>query len=140
MKYVLDLESLRWVSSSFSFFCFPASIFLRFLDFSYSIRRLFSKIQAFKLFGLCPSITYFLIPIPKFPLSQSLTTYLLPFGSSPASPEFLEIRPAKMSGRPAASGVDQKKVVVIEYDKIRGTYLELGFWDDDIGAEKYAEL
>lgn len=45
-----------------------------------------------------------------------------------------------MSGRPAASGVDQKKVVVIEYDKIRGTYLELGFWDDDIGAEKYAEL
>ncbi|OBT78331.1 hypothetical protein VF21_02222 [Pseudogymnoascus sp. 05NY08] len=45
-----------------------------------------------------------------------------------------------MSGRKAASGVDQKKVVVIEYDKIQGTYLELGFWDDDIGAEKYAEL
>ncbi|OBT87849.1 hypothetical protein VE02_02102 [Pseudogymnoascus sp. 03VT05] len=45
-----------------------------------------------------------------------------------------------MSGRPAASGVDQNKVVVIEYDKIQGTYLELGFWDDDIGGEKYAEL
>ncbi|OBT51847.1 hypothetical protein VE04_08007 [Pseudogymnoascus sp. 24MN13] len=45
-----------------------------------------------------------------------------------------------MSKRPAESVVDQKKVVVIEYDKLDGTYLELGFWDDDIGAEKYAEL
>ncbi|OBU01027.1 hypothetical protein VE01_00939 [Pseudogymnoascus verrucosus] len=45
-----------------------------------------------------------------------------------------------MSKRPAAPVVDQKKVVVIEYDKLEGTYLELGFWDDDIGAEKYAEL
>ncbi|KFZ16284.1 hypothetical protein V501_02286 [Pseudogymnoascus sp. VKM F-4519 (FW-2642)] len=45
-----------------------------------------------------------------------------------------------MSKRPAESVVDEKKVVVIEYDKLEGTYLELGFWDDDIGAEKYAEL
>jgi hypothetical protein len=33
-----------------------------------------------------------------------------------------------------------KKVVVIEYDKVEGTYLKLGYWDEDIGAERYAEL
>lgn len=33
-----------------------------------------------------------------------------------------------------------KKMVVVEYHKVLGTYLELGFWDEDIGAERYAEL
>lgn len=45
-----------------------------------------------------------------------------------------------MSQRSAASGVEEKTVVVIEYDKVQGTYLELGYWDEDIGAERYAEL
>ncbi|KFX86072.1 hypothetical protein O988_09779, partial [Pseudogymnoascus sp. VKM F-3808] len=45
-----------------------------------------------------------------------------------------------MPPRPAASGVGEKKVVVIELEKMEGTYLELGFWDDDIGAERYDEL
>jgi hypothetical protein len=45
-----------------------------------------------------------------------------------------------MPPRPAASGVGEKKVVVIELEKVAGTYLELGFWDDDIGTERYDEL
>lgn len=45
-----------------------------------------------------------------------------------------------MSSGPAASVQAEKKVVVIEYEKLEGTYLELGYWDDDIGAERYAEL
>lgn len=45
-----------------------------------------------------------------------------------------------MPPRPAASGVGEKKVVVIELEKLEGTYLELGYWDEDIGAEAYDDL
>ncbi|KFZ11321.1 hypothetical protein V502_07600 [Pseudogymnoascus sp. VKM F-4520 (FW-2644)] len=45
-----------------------------------------------------------------------------------------------MPARSAASGVGEKKVVVIEYDKLEGTYLELGYWDEDIGEERFAAL
>ncbi|KFY06087.1 hypothetical protein V491_08866, partial [Pseudogymnoascus sp. VKM F-3775] len=45
-----------------------------------------------------------------------------------------------MSSEPAASAPAEKKVVVIEYERLEGTYLELGYWDEDISAERYADL
>ncbi|KFY05935.1 hypothetical protein V492_08228, partial [Pseudogymnoascus sp. VKM F-4246] len=45
-----------------------------------------------------------------------------------------------MSQGSAASAPGEKTLVVIEYEKVEGTYLELGYWDEDIGAERYAEL
>ncbi|OBT62658.1 hypothetical protein VE03_07480 [Pseudogymnoascus sp. 23342-1-I1] len=45
-----------------------------------------------------------------------------------------------MSSRPAAPGTGERKMVVLELDKLEGTYLDLGFWDEDIGHEAYADL
>lgn len=151
-EYISSTSSLCGeLSCFFFFFCFFSASF--FTDTDFLILDFFdsSIFSNFQTFGLCQLITYFLIPLSRFSCSNhpSQTFSFRSFSclnQSPHTcclhlpPELLGIRSGKMPGRSAASGVGEKKVVVIEYDKLEGTYLELGYWDEDIGEERFAAL